>query len=83
MATKRKQDWREQQCMTPGCERTVEIKKAKLCGRCYAWVKYWDNRLLEDKLERLHTLQYWARRASFYFTPSTGSQGTETKRRKK
>ena len=61
----------QDKCRIKGCGRPIEIKKAKMCKRCYAWMRYWEYRSMQDKLNRLDQIEFWRIRAKAVFLMET------------
>ncbi len=49
-------------CSIPGCNREVKYKQSQLCGRCYHWMYYWQQKSPTDVMRRLNQLEFWEKR---------------------
>lgn len=60
-------------CRSPECGRAVVYKRLKLCATCYSFVRRWEFRSAEERLDHLDKLHFWVERGQATFLPSTGN----------
>ena len=50
-------------CKMQDCNRPVQNALRHCCNRCATFERYWSNRKKVDRVKRLKTLNFWAKRA--------------------
>jgi len=67
-------------CYVDGCERDAYYKQSGLCTTCYAFMHYWVNRSVTDRVKHARKIEAWDKRANMLLMPTNVS--TITKRKK-
>jgi hypothetical protein len=58
-----------QVCVMPGCENAAVYKSAKICHACYAFMHYWKDRSVTDRMQHVHKIDRWSTRAHSVLLP--------------
>ena len=56
-------------CRVRGCNNEAEHKESGLCKKCYAFMYYWNERSVTDKMKRIDQLEFWQKRANQLLLP--------------
>lgn len=71
-------------CVMDGCDKEQAYKESKLCSACYAFMYYWQDRSVTDRMNHVHKIERWNARAHSALIPAkvTSIRTKRTTRRK-
>lgn len=72
---------RKQRCTLPGCTNDAYYKEAKVCQCCYAFLYYWKQRSVTDKMKHVQRVGRWNERVAALI-PQKVVRITKSRRRK-
>ena len=63
-------DKQKHTCRVSGCTNAVKHRHSRLCGACYAFMNYWKDRTVTDRMKRVDKIKFWADRADEMLVPA-------------
>lgn len=72
---------RKNRCHMEGCTREVGHKESGLCKACYAFLYYWKNKSVTQRINHTRKLAFWDQRAQVALLPKKVSTIRKKRRR--